>query len=243
MTQLSEGRAGMPTADPVIARAIPKFSELVQELTAENLRGLTLFGPVLDPGYSAAGDVPASSVLVLGRMDLLLLRRLAEHGPFLGRSRIAAPLVMTPDYIAESRDTFPLELLEIHQRHETLLGEDHFARLELDDEHLRLQCEREMKRILIRLRQGLLAAEGRDDFLVELERDIALHLLRTIRGLLWLKGQRDFQPADRTLVACAQMAGRPLVGIRAAVQPDAEGSWDEFTALYHDAEALAALAG
>lgn len=232
------GPIGVP---PAMRRPFSEFCALLEGLAGGDLLGVTAFGPVLEPGFAESG-LSATTVVVLQKVDMLFLRRLAEHGPHLGRLGIAAPLTMTPEYITSSLDTFPLEMLEIQQLRTTLCGADHFAGLEIEPEHLRLQCERELKRILIRLRHGLLAASGRSDFLVELEHDIGHHLLRTIRGLLWLAGHKSFQHVAAALEKCEERAGRSLPGIREAIRPDSQGSWEEFTALYHDAEALAAAA-
>lgn len=229
---------GVPAA---MRRPLSDYCTLLEGLAGDHLLGVTAFGPVLEPGFAESG-LSATTVVVLRKVDMLFLRRLAEHGPHLGRLGIAAPLTMTSEYIASSLDTFPLEMLEIQQLRATLCGADHFARLKIQPEHLRLQCEREFKRILLRLRRGILSAAGRSDFLVELEHDIGHHLLRTIRGLLWLTGHKSFQPAAAALEKCEERTGHSLPGIREAIRPDSQGSWEEYTALYRDAEALAAAA-
>ena len=67
----------------------------------------------------------------------------------MGKAKIAAPLIMTQDYIQNSLDSFPLEFLEIQQHHLCLFGQDSFAELSFYQPHLRLQCERELKSMLI----------------------------------------------------------------------------------------------
>jgi hypothetical protein len=220
-------------------RPLADLRDLLEALAGDDLLGLTVFGPVLEPEFEKS-DLGATTVMVLRKIDLIMIRRLATHGPHMARMRVAAPLTMTPQYIASSSDSFPLELLEIHQRRLTLSGRDYFEQTNIQPEHLRLQCEREFKRILIRLRQGLLATGGKVDFLVDLERDIALQTLRTLRGMLWLEGRKGYLPATDVLAACEELAGRKLAGLREAVRPDAEGSWDEFVAVYQDVEFLAA---
>lgn len=219
-------------------RPMEEFRELLDGLAGQDLLGLTVFGPILSPDFDQY-EVSASSVMVLQKVDLLMLRRLSEHGPHLGRLRIAAPLIMTPAYIQASLDTFPLELLDIHQHHQTLRGTDYFERLDFQPNFLRLQCEHEFKRVLIRLRQGLLASAGRDDFLDDIEHDVGLHLLRNIRGLLWLEGRRHYLPVPEALAACEELVGRSLSGIKAALDPKRTCGWDEFVVLYQDAETLA----
>ncbi len=223
-----------------LREAVREFAGQVVEQFDRNLVGLALYGPVLAPGFDDRHA--ATSVMVLGQAELKELRRLGEQGARLGRRGIAAPLVMTPEFIEASRDSFPLELLEIQQNHATLVGRDCFAALELKPEHLRLQCERELKRIGMRMRQGLLAAAGREAVLAELEADIGLHALRTLRGFLWLEGVKTYQPADQVLARCAEMAKRPLTGLRQAMNPTSPRGWEAFVALYEDVTALAAMA-
>ena len=99
---------------------------------------------------------------------------------------IAAPLIMTPEYIDASVDVFPLEFIEIQQRHFCVFGPDHFEGLSFDHTHVRLQCERELKTLLISMRQALLSAAGHEKLFKTIEADVADRLMRTLRGLLWL---------------------------------------------------------
>ncbi len=216
---------------------VRRYAELLRELAGDDAVALTVYGAIAAGSFDPSRHT-ARSVLVLASVDLEMLRRLSEHGVKLGKARISAPLIMTPDYIKASLDTFPLEMIEIHQQHVTLFGEDHFEDLSFEDSHIRLQCERELKSIQIRMRQGLLAAAGRQKLLGELEADIAEGLVRTLRGLLWLKGQKEAQPATQVLSAVEKVIERPLPGVRAAVDRPGDYGWDRFRSLYEDVESL-----
>lgn len=241
MNETTSDQSATPTVAPSMQAALRGLTELVSREAGENLAGLTAFGAVLSPDFDP-GRMTAATVMVLDRMDLALLRRLAEHGPALGSQQIAAPLVMTPAYIRRSFDSFPLEMLEIHQCHITLAGRDFFESIEIESQYVRLQCEAEFKRILIRMRQGLLMAGSREDVLAELVMDIGQHLLRTLRGLLWLQGKRDPLPREQVVAESEQRVGSPLPGVRSATLPHGEHGWDEFRALYEDVEKLAVVA-
>jgi len=167
-----------------------------------------------------------------------MLKRLAVHGPSLGRLGISAPLVMTPRYIQASLDTFPLEFMEIQQAHRTVIGTSHFTELTFEEEHVRLQCEREIKALLIGLRQGLLASAGVVRFVGALEQDIGEALLRTLRGMLWLEGARDHLESHVVIAEIERTAQRELEGVRAALNPIAAHDWQEFEMLYRDIEQL-----
>lgn len=216
---------------------VRNYVEFLHEVAGENAKGLTLFGSIAAGSFDLKRHA-VRNVLVFDKIDLSVIRRLADHGVKLGKAHIAAPLVMTPEYIKSSLDTFPLEFIEIKQQHITLFGEDYFEALEFDSAHIRLQCERDLKGILIGLRQGVLAATGREKFLGALEIDAGEGLMRTLRGMLWLKDQREAKPADDVLVEIEKLAKCKLPGLRAALNPAAQHDWATFEALYRDVEGL-----
>lgn len=214
-----------------------QFATLVRTLGGESVRSLTLFGAIAGGSFDITRHT-ARSVLVADDVSLDFLRRLAENGAKLGKQRIAAPLVMTEAYIKASCDTFPLELIEIQQNHVVVFGDDHFADLEFAEADIRYQCERELKVLAMNLRQGLLAAAGRDKILAEIQASVGENILRTLRGLLWIRSRRDAQPATAVLDEVENLTSRKLPGIRKAIDPQAARGWSEFVALHTDVAAL-----
>ena len=104
-------------------------------------------------------------MVVLHNMDLKFITFLAPLGKKYGKKRIAAPLVMTPEYVRTSLDAFPVEFLDFKLIHKTVYGPDIFATLELAKAPLRLQAEREIKTKLIHLRQGYISSLGKKEHL------------------------------------------------------------------------------
>lgn len=141
------------------AAAIEAFAGGLVERLGENLICLAITGSVLTPDYIAKrSDI--NSVIVVRDLGMELLEALAALGKSHGKKGIRAPLIMTPEYIERSRDVFPLEFLEIRLLHLTVCGEECFDKIPLEPEHLRHQCERDLKARLIHLRQGYIAAAG-----------------------------------------------------------------------------------
>jgi len=221
----------------VLHRPLREYAALVHELFGPAVRSLTLFGEAALPGFGPEKGA-ARNVLVVERIDLLVLKGLSERGLRLGKIGIAAPLLMTPGYVQASRDTFPLELLEIQQFHRVLMGEDDFAGHSFEAAHVRLQCERELKVLLMGLRQGLLASAGREKVVTALSVEAAERLLRTIRGMLWLKGDKEPFTTDKVLEVIERRTERTLRGVRAALDPAGQHEWSAFEQLYGDVEAL-----
>jgi hypothetical protein len=164
--------------NPAVAGKItPMVEDLLRE-HASNIHSFHLVGSAVLPDYNAKlSDI--NSVLVLRTMDLRVLAFLAPLGKKYGKKRIAAPLVMTPEYITGSLDVFPIEFLDFKLIHKTVHGIDLFQDLRIDMPHLRLQCEREIKTKLIGLRQGYVSSLGKKE-------EIAAMLVRSFTGSMAL---------------------------------------------------------
>lgn len=67
------------------------------------------------------------------------------------------PLFMDKEEWFNSCDVYPIEYLDIKERYSILYGEDIVKPLEVEKCNLRLQCEHEIKNLLIKLRQNYLA--------------------------------------------------------------------------------------
>ena len=225
---------GLPEA---MREPLRRYAETLKELAGDNARSLTLFGAVAAGTFNPRSHT-ARSVFVVGAVDLEMLRQLAKQGPRLGKARIAAPLIMTPEYIDASLDTFPLEFLEIAQHRICVFGEDYFQELSLQAADVRHQCEREIKTVQLGMRQALLAAAGRDKTLTTVEVDVGERLLRSLRGLLWLHGDTEPRAAMDTVVAVEDGIHRSLPGVRSAVDDRSHHGWEEFKTLYADVDAL-----
>ena len=118
-----------------------------------------------------------NSLIVLNDLHFEFFKFLAPLGKKFKSKGIAAPLVMTPSYIQDSLDVFPMEFLELRLIHKTALGPDIVQNLEIDPVLLRLQCEREIKTRLIGLWNGYISSTGETDMIAQL-------LYRSIKGCM-----------------------------------------------------------
>lgn len=148
----------MSELDEKTERSLRNFSREVRDLYGDDVLSIILYGSAVGPDY-----IPEVS-------DLNLLVILKEVGPEqLGkalryvkqwRKNRINPLFLDPRYIESSLDAFPIEFLEMKERHRLLWGEDLLADLEVPQENLRLQCEQELKGKWLKLRQVYLETEG-----------------------------------------------------------------------------------
>ncbi len=165
----------------------------LQEDLGDNLSSLCVVGSALTgdfhPKYS---DI--NTVLVVRRRSHQLLQQLAGYGKSMGKRKLRAPLLMTMEYIEQSLDVFGVELLDFQFNHVVVYGQDPFGELTFRKENVRLQCERQLKAALIRLRQGYIQALGKPKYVANLLMECVKELLVLLRALLWLgEIERDHQ--------------------------------------------------
>lgn len=169
-----------------IRDGVKSFAEkLIAEL-GNNLQSITLVGSGLTEDYRP-GQSDINTVLVLGRQTLASLNAISALAKPMRKKRISPPLLMTESYIEQSRDVFSVEFLDFQLTHQTILGNDPFAALTFGKKDVRLQCERELKAILIRLRQGYIASAANKKLVRDVLISTAKGLMPLLRAILWLK--------------------------------------------------------
>ena len=185
-----------------------KFHQFSQDLVRDcpvTVTGLQVVGSVLTPDY-LPGRSDINSVLVVEEKNTALLDFLIELGKKFRQHQVAPPLIMTPAYIETSLDAFPLEFLNFQLIHYPLHGPDLFAPLTISGDHLRLQCERELKAKLLWLGQIYIETLGDRKRLAErLGRSFGGYL-PLLRGILHLHDRHPLA-ASEVIEEIGQVAG------------------------------------
>ena len=172
----------------------------------DKIHSVYITGSALTPDFdSKLSDI--NSVIVLGKMDLLFLEHLAPLGKKYGKKRVAAPLIMTPEYITTSLDVFPIEFLNIKMLHHTVYGEDLLGEIEIKPSDLRQQCERELKAKLIGLRQGYLSSMGDRKILTDTFVNAISGYIPLFRGIILLFGKEPPIKNDAVLDVLQTVSG------------------------------------
>ena len=196
------------------AAALDTLSADCRRLFGARLDALALYGEAATEAYRPLVS-PLDTVVVLDRVETADLRALSPHMKGWHRARLGTPLVIDPVYLATSRDTFPLELLELQDRHHLLYGaHDPFAALPPPSlAHLRLEVEEQLKGKLLHLRTSYLALAGARRGLDELLRAARSTLDVLLRGMLALAERPRPAAAADVLRAVADVHGVTLGGL------------------------------
>jgi len=188
---------------PVIARKTRPFFEYILNKYRENVHSIHIVGSSITGDFNEkTSDI--NSIVVLRQMDLKFVKFIAPLGKRYRKKGIAAPLIMTLDYISRSLDVFPIEFLDFKLIHETIFGEDILLDIEIHLSDLRNQCEREIKTKLIGLRQGYIASLGDKKIITDHIISLINGYIPLFRGIIFLMGEEP--PLDKREVLTALSA-------------------------------------
>ena len=225
---------------------LPEVLEDLKRIFKDDLISATLHGSAAGGEYRP-GLSDLNLLVVVTPAGLAALDRLAPYYKLWWKKRISPPLVLSPEELESSLDSFPLEFLNMKLRHQTFHGPDPLAGLAIDPADLRLQCERELRGKLFLLREAVISSAGREDELRLTALDSIKAFIAIFRGVLFLLGEDPAgASADQVLQKAAARLGlkdaqvfSALWGLREAGRP-AKGQTQELVRRYLRAVAEAA---
>jgi len=192
--------------NPAVANKITPMVEDLLKKHASNIHSFHIVGSAVIPDYNEKlSDI--NSVVVLHNMDLQFIQFLAPLGNTYGKKKIAAPLVMTPEYIAGSLDVFPIEFLDFKLLHTTVYGHDLLKDLQITMPNLRLQCEREVKTKLIGLRQGYISSLGKKKLVADVLVRSFTGSMALFRAIIILLGKEPPVPRAEVITLLGAATG------------------------------------
>jgi hypothetical protein len=200
------------------ARAVDQAAADLRRSHGDRLRAVVLCGDAASEGY-VPGRTPLDLAVVLDGVTAAALRATAAHVAAWRRLRIDVPLLLDPPYIASAVDVFPLEFLDLTDRHRVLHGDDPFAAVAIDVRGLRAEVEAQLRGKLLHLGQAYLDSAAARASLRELLVASAAAFDLIMRGMLRLRDVARPEPA-RLLAEVERTFGLqlPTLGELAAVR-------------------------
>ncbi len=237
----------LDTLPTLIRESVRLFAGQLITALGENLRSITVVGSSLTENFKPGGS-DINTVVVLERQALNSLKSIAPMARPMSRKKISPPLLMTLSYIERSLDVFCVEFLDFQLTHRTVLGDDPFANLTFEKKGVRLQCERELKAMLIRLRQGYIAAAANKKLVRDILISTAKGLAPLIRAMLWLKDAGRPAGSEQTFRKASELFSTKLDSLITSekwryekIRPDENLINNTFESVYSSVEKLAEI--
>jgi len=137
-------------------KIINTLIEDLKNIFKEKLASVILYGSYASGNYHK-GISDINLIVILDKLQAHDLKIAYPAIKKWKKSNSPVPLFMDKDEWYTSCDVYAIEYSDIKERHKILYGEDLISGLTVDKKHLRLQCESEIKNLLVRLRQAYLA--------------------------------------------------------------------------------------
>lgn len=185
-------------------QAIQEMVTRLQGALGDALRSVVLWGPEAhDDTYRVAA---ANLVIVLADLEPATLRRSAAPIHWWLRKGQPWPRLFSPQLLRDAVDVYPIELLDISRHHRVLVGADPLADIAVDRVALRIQCERELREKMMRLREGYVEASGRSAQLRGLLAVSYAPFVQVLRACLYLlAGEVVRHDHDVVVALCARL--------------------------------------
>ncbi|MGH7729722.1 MAG: hypothetical protein ACRENJ_00545 [Candidatus Eiseniibacteriota bacterium] len=157
------------------------------------------------------------NVLVVSRsLDLDVLDAIRAALPEDRKPPHVSPLFLTQRQIEKSLDVFPIEWIDIKERHLLIEGQDVLGGYEVPRGNLRLQLEQELREKLITLRQAYIAGARRPEALEDVLRAAASSFATLCRSLLRLRGESPPAQTAQVIERVADVFGLEAEGLLGA---------------------------
>jgi hypothetical protein len=171
---------------------------------SNELVSLIMYGSAAG-GYYIRGKSDINLLVVLTRAGMDKFTAAVDTVKSWKKRHVAVPLIMTPDFIASSLDSYPIEFLGMKNSHIVIYGEDVLNELNFNPADLRLQIERELRGKLLLLREGYLEAEGKPRQLRGIISKSLTAFMAIFNALLYFKEGKAPQNRRETITETARL--------------------------------------
>lgn len=178
------------------------LTEEFKKIYADNLYSVILYGSAVTGDYVKRKS-DFNILVVVNRLGLDDLKKVSGITQKWVKAGNPPPLMFTMNRLINSMDVFPLEFIDIKDKHKILFGEDVFGKLEIKTGNLRLELERELKSKIIQLRESYILTGGEPKKVRELLIKSASTIMALMRGALRLY---NITPPIKKLEAVAMLA-------------------------------------
>jgi len=136
---------------------------------------------------------PNNILIVTGHLKYDDLEKLKPIILTFSKKSKVVPILFTEPELKDSKDVFPLEILDMIYPHELLYGIDILDNIQLDKNHVRAQIEFELRSKLIHLRENYIGIKRPKDLMLLLKSAVPT-LMPLLYGLLFMKNIKP--PSD-----------------------------------------------
>jgi predicted nucleotidyltransferase len=186
-----------------------ELAHKLEHIYGESLRAVVLYGSAAGRDYSKKFS-DFNVFCVLSEVTPAMLSKANKVVKKWTKKGNPAPHFFYPEYFERSLDVFPMEFMDMKDRHEVLVGSDPLEKIRIDPKNLRHECESELRGKLIHLRSFYAANFDRPRRIAEIMVESFPTVVAAMRGALRLLGEKP-PPDSKAIVE--------MMGTRVDINP------------------------
>jgi len=157
----------------------------LKDIYGENLVSVILYGENTDSEQPKSKS-EQNIIAIFNKLEASDLKNAITAIKKWRKTKNPLPIVMSEGEWFSSADVYPIEYTEIKNNHEILYGKNVVAPIAVSKYDLRLQCEYEIKNLLVRIRQIYLGNSDNPQFMVKTLEENSVRLIRILKSALSL---------------------------------------------------------
>ncbi len=187
-----------------VLTAAQRWLAPVRESLGDDFLSAYITGGAMNPGFDP--DKRHVNVLVVTKeLSISRLDAIAAAVPTSSKPPHIDPMFMTMQQVQRSLDVFPIEWLDLKERHWRLEGVDLFDALDVPQTYLRLQIEQELRGKHLRLKQEYLIGAAQPERLHAALARLASGFHTLFRSLIRLHGEAPPASLERVIARVAEI--------------------------------------
>ena len=157
----------------------------LKDIYGENLLSVILYGQNTDSEQSKSKSAQ-NIIVIFNKLEASDIKNAIVAIKKWIKGKNALPVIMSESEWQSSADVYPIEYIEIKNNYEILYGKNVVAPMSVSKYDLRLQCEYEIKNLLVRIRQIYLGNSDNSKFMVKSLEELSSKLIRISKSALHL---------------------------------------------------------
>ncbi|MEI8388418.1 MAG: hypothetical protein WCG23_00905 [bacterium] len=157
----------------------------LKDIYGENLLSVILYGQNTD-SEQYKEESGQNIIVIFNKLEASDIKNAIVAIKKWIKAKNALPIIMSESEWQNSADVYPIEYIEIKNNYEILYGKNVVDPISVSKYDLRLQCEYEIKNLLVRIRQIYLGNSDNPKFIVKNLEELSSKLIRILKSALHL---------------------------------------------------------
>ena len=199
---------------------VAAYADKLMSALGTNVKSVAVYGSAAGADY-VPGRSNVNIVVVVDKLSADMLACLVSIVEIGKRQRIVPPLIVTPEYVRSSLDVFPIEYQEIRDSQVVIYGDDAIGPIDVSRDHLRLECESQLRAAILRTRQAYLEMGARKRGAEQVLHASLTSLVPVLRAMLRLAGTEPPRGKADVIKAVGETFGIPTATFTAILRDKA----------------------